>query len=263
MKEAGGVGGLGEGAGETGHNHGMSDLLLPLLVLGGFMLFFISERIVRSLAGGEGHGHGHGHTSLHLHGSDAHDDDVSRRKKDDDHASNSQPGEGGGASSSSSSSPSPPPSGAPRLKIAGVLNLAADALHNLGDGIAIGAAFASGSGLGHSTALATLLHELPHEIGDFAVLVQSGCTKWQAIGAQFATALAAFAGTAVGLLATKYAGLEQPLLATTAGGFVYVSCVAVMPDILSSRNPSFVQGVAEVVAMCAGIALMACVALLE
>ncbi|CAM9546848.1 unnamed protein product [Scytosiphon promiscuus] len=244
------------------HGHGMADLVLPLLVLGGFMLFFISERIVRSFVGGGGHSHSHSHS----HGvsgsggsssssSRAPDDEAARRKKDDDHASNS-------AVSGSGGSGQP---GEPRIKMAGILNLAADALHNLSDGIAIGAAFASGSGLGYSTALATLLHELPHEIGDFAVLVQSGCTKWQAIGAQFATALAAFAGTAIGLLATKYAGLEQPLLAATAGGFVYVSCVGVMPDILNGggSSPSFLQGVAEVGAMCSGIALMACVALLE
>lgn len=86
--------------------------------------------------------------------------------------------------------------------------------------------------------------------------------KWQAIGAQFATATAAFAGTAIGLLATRHAGLEQPLLAATAGGFVYVSCVAVMPDILNG-TPKFLPAVAEVAAMCAGIALMAAVALLE
>ncbi|CAN0304561.1 unnamed protein product, partial [Hapterophycus canaliculatus] len=251
-----------------GHGHGMADLLLPLLVLGGFMLFFISERIVRSLVGGAGHSHSH---SPHSHSqsgagaggsssssSRAHDDEVSRRKKDDDHATRSGGSGRSGATGTSSQS------GQPRIKIAGILNLAADALHNLSDGIAIGAAFSSGSGLGYSTALATLLHELPHEIGDFAVLVQSGCTKWQAIGAQFATALAAFAGTAIGLLATKYAGLEQPLLAATAGGFVYVSCVGVMPDILNGGgSPSLLQGVAEVGAMCAGIALMACVALLE
>ncbi len=230
------------GDGGGGHGHGMSDLLLPLLMLGGFMLFFVSERIVRSFAGGGG-AHSHSH---------APDDDVARRKKDDDCAVGNQPGGGEGAGA-----------GAPRLKIAGVLNLAADALHNLSDGIAIGASFASGGGLGYSTALATLLHELPHEIGDFAVLVQSGCTKWQAIGAQFATAIAAFVGTAIGLLATKYAGMEQYLLAATAGGFVYVSCVAVMPDILSGGNPSFLQGVGEVGAMCTGIALMTCVALLE
>lgn len=235
----------GDSAGE--HSHGMSDLLLPLLMLGGFMLFFVSERIVRSLAGGGGGGGAHSHSHSH-----APDDDVARRKKDDDCADGTRQGDGAGGAAT-----------APRLKIAGVLNLAADALHNLSDGIAIGASFATGGGLGYSTALATLLHELPHEIGDFAVLVQSGCTKWQAIGAQFATAIAAFVGTAIGLLATRYAGMEQYLLAATAGGFVYVSCVAVMPDILSGGNPSFLQGVGEVGAMCAGIGLMACVALLE
>lgn len=87
-------------------------------------------------------------------------------------------------------------------------------------------------------------------------------SKWQAISAQFCTAAAAFAGTALGLLATSFSGVETYLLAATAGGFVYVSCVAVMPDILNS-SPSFPQAIAEVLAMCTGIALMAGVAILE
>lgn len=164
------AGGLaGEVGGDGHHAHGISDLLLPLLVLGGFMLFFISERIVRALVG-EGGTHSH---HAHSHGRPSGDgqapvaagreDDVSRRKKDDDHV----PGAALEDLSSTSNGRGP-------FKVAGILNLAADALHNLSDGIAIGAAFASGSGLGYSTALATLLHELPHEIGDFAVLVQSG-----------------------------------------------------------------------------------------
>jgi ZIP Zinc transporter len=65
------------------------------------------------------------------------------------------------------------------LKIGGLLNLAADFMHNVTDGIAIGAAFATGPGLGLATTLSTMLHELPHEIGDYAVLVQSGLTPWQ------------------------------------------------------------------------------------
>lgn len=131
------------------------------------MLFFVSERIVRAIVGEGGGGHSHSHSHGHQQAPEGAtaggrvDDDVARRKKDDDHAPVVE-------SSCVSSN------GRGRLKIAGILNLAADALHNLSDGIAIGAAFASGSGLGFSTALATLLHELPHEIGDFAVLVQSG-----------------------------------------------------------------------------------------
>lgn len=113
----------------------------------------MSERIVRGLVGESRHSHSHQHV-------DAASDDVARRKKDDDHV----PSE---TCTANGNDRGP-------LKVAGILNLAADALHNMTDGIAIGAAFATGTGLGYSTALATLMHELPHEIGDFAVLVQSG-----------------------------------------------------------------------------------------
>ena len=124
-------GSSGEG---HGHAHGMSDLLLPLLVLAGFMLFFVSERIVRGLAGERG---GHSHHA-HSHGGSGSNapDDVSLRKKDDDHV----PAASAVASDRSISDGGE--NGRGPLKIAGILNLAADALHNLSDGIAIGAAFA-------------------------------------------------------------------------------------------------------------------------
>lgn len=102
--ESGAGGGGGGGDGGHGHGHGMSDLLLPLLVLGGFMLFFISERIVRSIAGGGGHSHGHGQ---------AQGDDVARRKKDDDFTDKNQLGQGRSSSSQDT----------PRLQIGGILNL--------------------------------------------------------------------------------------------------------------------------------------------
>ena len=63
------------------------------------------------------------------------------------------------------------------LKIAGYLNLAADFAHNFTDGLAIGASFLAGESVGIITTITILLHEVPHEIGDFAILVQSGCSK--------------------------------------------------------------------------------------
>lgn len=148
-----------------GHGHGLSDLMLPITVVAGFLFFFVSERIVRGLVGGDGAG-GHSHPLRHEENETA--DGVARRKKNDDLVVSTS------SETCSTSSNNTVENGRGLLKVAGILNLAADSLHNLTDGIAIGAAFATGTGLGYSTALATLMHELPHEIGDFAVLVQSG-----------------------------------------------------------------------------------------
>ena len=63
------------------------------------------------------------------------------------------------------------------IKVSGYLNLAADFTHNFTDGLAIGASFLVSRNLGIITTLTILLHEVPHEIGDFAILVQSGCNK--------------------------------------------------------------------------------------
>ena len=51
-----------------------------------------------------------------------------------------------------------------------------DGIHNFCDGAAIGAAFAASTTVGFSTSIAVICHELPHEIGDFAVLINTGMT---------------------------------------------------------------------------------------
>lgn len=57
------------------------------------------------------------------------------------------------------------------------MNLAADFAHNFTDGLAVGASYLAGNTIGFVTTFTVLLHEVPHEIGDFAILIQSGCTK--------------------------------------------------------------------------------------
>eukprot|EP00308_Calcidiscus_leptoporus_P005937 CAMPEP_0119391958 /NCGR_PEP_ID=MMETSP1334-20130426/119308_1 /TAXON_ID=127549 /ORGANISM="Calcidiscus leptoporus, Strain RCC1130" /LENGTH=91 /DNA_ID=CAMNT_0007414735 /DNA_START=1 /DNA_END=272 /DNA_ORIENTATION=+ len=87
--------------------------------------------------------------------------------------------------------------------VAGYLNLAADAAHNFTDGLMLGAAFSTSWEVGCSSTLAVLFHELPHEVGDVAILMQAGFSKWQAIRAQLGTAVAALLGTIVALSAGK------------------------------------------------------------
>jgi len=152
------------------------------------------------------------------------------------------------------------------------LNLAADSLHNFTDGLAIGASYAAQehptelsiatllASRGGLATLSILFHELPHELGDFCTLVRAGYSKRQAVAAQFVTAVAAFMGTIVALHLSEGSTGEH-LLLITAGGFVYLAAVTILPDVLEegSAKVKFLQ----LISFCAGIGFLYMVALLE
>ncbi|XP_033638692.1 zinc transporter ZIP12-like isoform X3 [Asterias rubens] len=111
--------------------------------------------------------------------------------------------------------------------------LVGDGLHNFGDGLAIGAAFATSVGAGLSTSIAVLCHELPHELGDFAVLLNSGLTFRQALGFNFLSATMAFIGLCIGIpLAAGNAEARQWIFAVAAGMFLYVALVDMLPELI-------------------------------
>lgn len=155
------------------------------------------------------------------------------------------------------------------LRVSGYLNLAADLAHNFTDGLAIGASFRGGRGLGILTTMTVLLHEVPHEVGDFAILVQSGCSKKQAMRLQLLTAVGALAGTACALLTeggavgSEVAGGAGPgwVLPFTAGGFIYVATVSVLPELLREASP--LQSLLEVLGLLGGVVMMVLIAHLE
>ncbi|NWW97888.1 S39A7 protein, partial [Caloenas nicobarica] len=146
--------------------------------------------------------------------------------------------------------------------VSGYLNLVADVAHNFTDGLAIGASFLGGPALGTVTTVTVLLHELPHELGDFAILVQAGCSKRQAMRLQLVTALGALVGAACSLLAEGGAGGGPPaiggVLPFTAGGFIYLGTVTVLPELLRDTRPP--QALAQLLALLAGVAMMAAIA---
>lgn len=75
-----------------------------------------------------------------------------------------------------------------------------DGLHNFCDGIAIGTAFSISISGGMSTALAVFCHELPHEFGDFAVLLRAGMSVRQALGYNFLSSVTSFVGMVIGIM---------------------------------------------------------------
>uniref|UniRef100_A0A8C3NR90 Uncharacterized protein n=1 Tax=Geospiza parvula TaxID=87175 RepID=A0A8C3NR90_GEOPR len=108
-----------------------------------------------------------------------------------------------------------------------------DGVHNLSDGLAIGAAFSQSLSSGLSTALAVLCHELPHELGDLAVLLRAGTAPRSLLLLNLLSALlsclGAVAGVALGRSGTP---LAPWLLTATAGVFLYVALADMLPEAL-------------------------------
>ena len=106
-----------------------------------------------------------------------------------------------------------------------------DAIHNFADGLAIGAAFSISIAAGFSTSLAVLCHELPHEVGDFALLLHSGMPTKTAVFFNIVSSIFAFFGMVTGLLLGSTGPFSTWLLASTVGVFIYVALVSMMSEI--------------------------------
>jgi zinc transporter 7 len=309
------------GHGHDDHGHGHTPAMLGLAILGGFITFYVVEKLVRAIgSGGHGHSHGHAHDHSHAHSHAPHDHDhdggqcdcdapppppptstaaaTKRRAKSPQKASAKASGKSPRAKSPAKSvSKSPRASSKASAErehdhvhdhghdhghdhehtlaaaspadeaggtdsdrwVAGYLNLAADAAHNFTDGLALGAAWRVGAEKGIPTTLAVLFHEVPHEVGDVAILMQVGFTKWEAIRSQLFTAVGALLGA---LLAVSTGRESAGVLSNfTAGGFIYIATVSVLPQLLVRSSIS--QILKEVCAMAAGIGLMLAVLKIE
>jgi len=108
-----------------------------------------------------------------------------------------------------------------------VMVLLGDIMHRFGDGIAMGAAFSYHWTGGIGTAIALFFHELPMEIGDFAIYIKEGLPRWKALLLNFLAALTAFGGLYIGLVLGENEVARRWLLAVVAGCFIYTSLVAV------------------------------------
>jgi len=144
----------------------------------------------------------------------------------------------------------------------GTLNLVGDGFHNLIDGMIIGAAYLVDLRLGIATTMAVAFHEIPQEIGDFAILIHSGFSKTRALVLNFISALVAVIGVLLVIwFGQVVEGLLPLLLAFTAGGFIYIAAVDLIPEL--HKEVRIGKSALQLVFLIAGIALMAFFTLLE
>ncbi len=138
----------------------------------------------------------------------------------------------------------------------GRLLLASDVIHNFLDGVIIAASFMVSVPVGFATTLAVVLHEIPQEVGDFAVLLHAGYTKRRALGLNFLTALSALLGGALFFAIGEYATpLTAYFVPLTAGGFIYIAVADLIPELQKTKH--FKNSLYQLVAVILGVATMA------
>jgi zinc transporter 7 len=233
------------------------NILLGVAIMVGFLIFVAMDKGLRIATGGHGHDHSHGH--------DSSKEKISEPELAKGKTSGASLPSGvelksrktlTSSSTSSSAAAAVPVEVSPSIRLSAYLNLIADFAHNITDGLALTSSFYASPTLGATTTVAVFFHEIPHEVGDFALLIQSGFSKRQAMGAQFVTALGALLGTCLGIAVQElgktsgtekdvggnvYTGLAGTglgwgdlLLPFTAGTFLYVGTVAVIPELLET-----------------------------
>lgn len=133
------------------------------------------------------------------------------------------------------------------------LILIGDGVHNFIDGLVIAAAYLININLGITTTLAIVIHEIPQEIGDFAVLIHGGFKKKKALMFNFFSACTAIIGALVGYFAGASFNMTF-LLPIAAGGFVYIAGIDLIPELHKKTKPS--ESAMQFLFIIIGIALM-------
>ncbi|KAG0270109.1 hypothetical protein DFQ27_000410 [Actinomortierella ambigua] len=275
----------------------VKNIVVGFSIFIGFFIFFCIDKVMRVLSGGEGgHSHSHGHDhkvdsedDQHHH---HHDDDHSKKGKNDKDSGLRQRKKGDKDvkdSTNAKSEEKQPQQPTKGIKLSAYLNLIADATHNFTDGLAMAASFYTSPAIGATTTVAVFFHEIPHEVGDYAILIQSGFPRSKAMMSQFITAIGAFLGTLAGIAIEEMskasegsAAEDEPLalfgfksiemragelvIPFTAGGFLYIATVGVIPELLTVTGrlaKDARQFASEILAMAVGVGMMIVIALNE
>lgn len=148
------------------------------------------------------------------------------------------------------------------LHSATYLTIIGDALHNFIDGLVIAASFLVSIPIGIATTIAVVFHEIPQEIGQFAILIHGGWSKAKALLYNFISALTSILGAAIVLVfAPQMEGAPVFLLSLAAASFIYIAMSDIIPEL--NKEKSLTKSLWQIVAFVVGVILMAALLYLE
>ncbi|KAI8428033.1 hypothetical protein MSG28_002327 [Choristoneura fumiferana] len=234
--------------GPQSDSQGETEVILKCSVTFLTILFFYTvEAVMQTLHGGHAHSH------------DSHAPSVEEIKTETAKQIEPIPIELGAMMPGSPTPPVERPMTSTALMV-----IVGDGLHNLTDGLAIGAAFSGDPVTGFATALAVFCHELPHELGDFAVLLRSGMSIKRALYYNLLSSVLSFMGMAGGIwLAEDHESASQWIYAATAGTFFYIALADLVPEINENNHGKGMNLLLAVLGILTGGVIMLLIALHE
>jgi len=131
------------------------------------------------------------------------------------------------------------PTAADKAKATGTLILIGDGIHNMVDGVLIAGAFLTDVHLGIVTSLAVAAHEIPQEVGDFAVLLHSGMSRKKAFLFNMLSSLTTIIGATVAYFSLQNALFAVPyVIAIAASSFIYIAVADLIPGLHQRAHPT-------------------------
>ncbi|MEI6597103.1 MAG: ZIP family metal transporter [bacterium] len=138
----------------------------------------------------------------------------------------------------------------------GMMNLIGGGLHNFIDGMVIAGSYLIDFNLGLATTIAVISHEIPRELGDFAILIYAGYTKFKALFYNFiSAAISIFGAIFVLTIGGRIENFTTFIIPFTAGGFIYIATSDLFPE-LKKDNNKLSQAFMQLASIIIGIAIM-------
>jgi zinc transporter 7 len=269
-------------------------ILVGLCVVGGIVGFVVLDKFIRALSGSSGHHHDHHHN----HSDKKNDGPVQGNVESFGSSTSFSQGNivyndqqdglrkrnvaGGNPSNTTGKSPQKEHKehkhshGTHETKPSsfGYLTVVANILHTVSDGFTLAVAhYSSNPLIAFSTSLAIFLHEVPHKMGDYAIMRKSGFSKGYAFFMQVLLSLGTLLGVGLGMYVYQFSGsgvgnvkedidsLEKWILPATAGGLLYTACVGILPEFLESNG--FFSFMFSLCSLLNGVIFMTAISLTE